>query len=95
MLATFSAVATHLRCADYTLDPSSNRRHYVRNAMGASTGSSPAADLVGHESAARRCDREIMVRPSEFVMMMVMMMTQPGSYGACAGSGRPSADSRA
>lgn len=33
-----------------------------------------------------------MVSITEFVMMMDMMMTQPGSYGAFAGSGRPSAD---
>jgi hypothetical protein len=33
-----------------------------------------------------------MVCPSEFVMMMDMMMTQPGSYGARAGLGRPSSD---
>jgi hypothetical protein len=31
-----------------------------------------------------------MVRPSEFVMMMDMMMTQPGFIGVCAESGRPS-----
>ena len=36
--------------------------------------------------------RNIMVRPSEFVMMMDMMMTQPGSIGARAGLGRPLAD---
>jgi len=35
-----------------------------------------------------------MVRPSEFAMMMDMMMTQPGSIGVYAGSGRPSADQR-
>jgi len=33
-----------------------------------------------------------MVCPSEFVMMMDMMMTQPGSIGACAELGRTSAD---
>jgi hypothetical protein len=33
-----------------------------------------------------------MARVSEFVMMMDMMMTQPGSIGVCAGSGRPLAD---
>ncbi|MEI7814472.1 MAG: hypothetical protein WCJ13_06750 [Coriobacteriia bacterium] len=66
----------------------------MRNAMGADGDPSPAADLVGHESNARRCDRAIMVRPSEFVMMMDMMMTQPGSIGVYAGSGRPSADNR-
>jgi hypothetical protein len=27
-----------------------------------------------------------------FVMLMDMMMTRPGSVGACAGLGRPSAD---
>ncbi len=27
-----------------------------------------------------------------FVMQMDMMMTQPGSFGVCAGLGRPSAD---
>jgi len=35
-----------------------------------------------------------MDRHSEFVMMMDMMMTRPGSIGVYAGSGRPSADLR-
>ena len=30
-----------------------------------------------------------MERSFQFAMMMDMMMTQPGSIGACAGSGRP------
>jgi hypothetical protein len=30
-----------------------------------------------------------MERRYEFAMMMDMMMTRPGSIGACAGSGRP------
>jgi hypothetical protein len=33
-----------------------------------------------------------MVRPSEFVMMMDMVMTQPGFVGARAELGRPSTD---
>jgi len=33
-----------------------------------------------------------MLRFAEFVMMMDMMMTQPGSVGAYAGLGRPIAD---
>jgi hypothetical protein len=42
----------------------------------------------------RRCDRRIMVRPSAFVKMMDMMMTQPGFNSACAGLGRISANLR-
>jgi len=46
----------------------------------------------GPDSRSRRCDRAVMVRFTAFVMMMDMMMTQPGSIGACAGLGRPIAD---
>ena len=47
-----------------------------------------------HEQATGGVTREIMVRSCECVKMMDMMMAWPGSYGACAGLGRPSATHR-